>query len=142
MHWSTFLAFYVGVLVLFGAFATGIGALEYEVTATGPIDYTPTEWNGFEETEVSSYRYQTLSARDRRIVDRAISGTRFVFRAPGDLPTTDDKGNFVVRRNGERYLVEENLFFNYETPFAGASAGLGLAGLGVFRVLLRREHGW
>ncbi|WP_435179750.1 hypothetical protein [Halorussus sp. AFM4] len=142
MHWSTFLAAYAAVMLLFGSFATGIGALEYEVTATGPIDYAPTEWNGFEETEVPSHRFRDLSARDRRIVDRAIAGARRVFRAPGDLPTTTHRGDFVVRRNGKRYLIEEDLFFNYETRFAWASAGLGLTGLAVLRVLLRREHGW
>ncbi|WP_137283463.1 hypothetical protein [Halorussus salinisoli] len=142
MNWSSFLAFYVAVMLLFGSFATGIGALEYEVTAEGPIDHTPTEWNGFEDAEVTSYQYQDLSERDQRIVDRAIAGSRLVFRAPGDLPTNLDKGNFVVRRNGHRYLVRESLFFNYETKFAAASGTLGFAGLLVFRIALRHEHGW
>jgi hypothetical protein len=90
---------------------------------------------------VPSYEYERLSDRDWRIVDRAIGGDRLVFRAQGNLPTNLSQGDFVVRKNGNRYLVEENLFFNYETKFAAASGVLAVLGLLLFRAVFRYEHG-
>lgn len=140
MNWSSFLTFYIGVMLLFGTFATGIGALEYEVVASGPIDYTPTEWNGFEESQVPSHKYERLSGRGKQAVGAALAGERLVFRAPGNMPTPNHEGDFVVRRGGDRYHVEENLFFNYETKFAGASAGFALLGLCFVRKAVQWEH--
>ncbi|WP_158057751.1 hypothetical protein [Halorussus halophilus] len=140
MNWSSFLTFYVGVMLFFATFATGIGALEYEVVASGPIDYTPHELNGFGTSEVRSFQYDKLDPRDQRIVDSAIAGDRLVFRAPGNKPTGVHQGDFVVRRDGNRYLVEENLFFNYETKFAAASGGFALLGLCFVGKAVQWEH--
>ena len=140
MDLANFLLFFVGVCLLLGAFVVGIGAFEYEVVSLGTVDSVP-EQQGFAGTEVHVVRFEELSERDRRIVERAIAGERFVFRDPAELPgERNRKGKFGVRRDGELYLVNRHLFFNWRTTFAPGAVALAIAGLGVAGEAVRREH--
>lgn len=144
-----FLTFLVGVFVLLGAFALGIGAFEYEVVSLGEVERAPDGTRfvgnespeGFTDETIVLTRYENLSARDQRVVDRAIAGERFVFRRPGRLPgkyTT--KGRFAVQRDGDIYLLNRHLFFNWRTPFGIGSLVLGTVGLAIVSESVRRRH--
>lgn len=144
-----FVTFLVGVFVLLGAFALGIGAFEYEVVSLGEVERPPdgTQFvarerpEGFSDEIIVLTSYENLSARDQRIVDRAVAGERFVFRRPGRLPGRyPTKGRFAVRRDGDIYLLNRHLFFNPRTPFGVGSLVLGVVGSATVSESVRRRH--
>ncbi|MFC4551676.1 MULTISPECIES: hypothetical protein [Halorussus] len=140
MRVENFLLFFAGVLLLVGALAVGIGALEYEVVSEGTVTTVPQQ-RGFGSEPVPVVRYEELSAHDRRVVDRAIAGDRVVIRDAADLPgLRPRKGRLGVRRDGRLYLLNRHLFFNWRTPFAAGAASLALVGLGAVAESIRREH--
>lgn len=140
MHVENFLLFFAGVLLLVGALAVGIGAFEYEVVSEGTVTTVPQQ-QGFGSEPIPVVRYEELSVRDRRVVDRVIAGERIVFRNAANLPgLRPRKGKLGVRRDGHLYLINRHLFFNWRTPFAAGAVSLALAGLGAVAESIRREH--
>lgn len=144
-----FVTFLVGVFLLLGALALGIGAFEYEVVSLGEVEKPPDGTRfvthespqGFEDETIVLVRYDSLSDRDQRIVDRVLSGERLVFRESGNLPGKyAKKGRFAVQRDGTTYLVNRHLFFNWRSPFAWGSVALGFAGLATVSESIRRRH--
>lgn len=144
-----FLTFLVGVFVLLGAFALGIGAFEYEVVSLGEVEQPPDGTRfvtnespqGFEDTAIVLVQYDSLPERDQRIVDRVIAGERLVFRKSGDLPGKyAKKGRFAVLRDGRTYLLNRHLFFNWRSPFGLGSLALGIVGLATVSESVRRRH--
>lgn len=144
-----FVTFLVGVALLLGALALGIGALEYEVVSLGEVEKPPDGTRfvtrespqGFEDGTIVIVQYDSLPERDQRVVDRVIAGERAVFRESGDLPGKyAKKGEFAVYRDGTTYLLNRHLFFNWRTPFGLGSLALGVAGLATVSESIRRRH--
>lgn len=144
-----FVTFLLGVFLVVGAGMLAIGAFEYEVVSLGEIDQPPDgtrfvtyeSGGGFEDDTTVLVQYGNLSARDQRIVDRAIAGERLVFRRPGRLPGKyATKGKFAVRRDGTTYLINRHLFFNWRTPFGLGSLALGVVGLATVSESIRRRQ--
>ena len=142
--------FLVGFGLLLGGFVVGIGALEYEVVSLGEVD-GPLEGARFVSHESNSLspndetivlvQYDALSQRDREIVDRVLAGERVVFRQRGDLPGKyGTKGEFGVQRDGEIYLIDRHVFFNWRTSFGLASLTMGLVGVAAVSEAIRRRH--
>ncbi|USZ69029.1 hypothetical protein NGM10_04650 [Halorussus salilacus] len=142
--------FLVGFLLIVGGFVVGIGAFEYEVVALEEVEGSPdgirfveNESHTFSATDTTIVRveYESLSERDREMLDRVLAGERVVLRTRGQLPGKyGTKGRFAVERDGTTHLVDRRLFFNWRTPFGAASLAMGAVGLAAMSEAIRRRH--
>lgn len=131
---AQFALFAVGVFLLNGALAAGVGALEYEVSSLGTTAAVPEDVKSF-------VSYDDLPADDQRIVDRVLAGGRFVFRDPTDLPgPRTTRGKLAVERDGDIYLVSRRVFFNWRTTYGAAALALAVAGIASVSEAVRRHH--
>lgn len=142
--------FLVGFLLIVGGFVVGIGAFEYEVVALEEVEGSPdgirfveNESHTFSATDTTivRVRYESLSERDREMVDRVLAGERVVLRTRADLPGKyGTKGRFAVQRDGSTHLIDRRMFFNWRTPFGTASLAMGAVGLAAMSEAIRRRH--
>ncbi|WP_440991925.1 hypothetical protein [Haloarchaeobius baliensis] len=124
--------FFVGVvLLLVVSTSFGIGAIRYEFSYVGTVDDpTDARWR---------FDYEDLTAEDRRVVQRAMEGERFVFESDGQLPGPG-RGDIAFRYQGEWHLFERRMYFEPESAFGIASIASGLAGFACIGESVRRKR--
>ncbi|MFC4406744.1 hypothetical protein [Haloarchaeobius iranensis] len=128
-----FVLFFVGVvLLLVVTTALGIGAVRYEFSYTGTVD----------EAEGVRWRfdYEDLSAEDKRVVQRAMEGERFVFEDEGALPGPG-RGDIAIRYQNEWHGFERRTYFEPKTAFGAGAIASALAGVACIGESIRRKRG-
>lgn len=121
----------VGVCLLAGAFALGVGAIRFEFVYVGETT-TPADaaW---------MIDYSDLTATDQALVDNAMDGTRYVTENFGALPGPG-KGDLAVNRDGTWHLFARNTIFVATTPLGLAALGSALLGVLFIGLAIRTDR--
>ena len=137
--WLHCAMFFLGVLLVVGSVGVGIGALQYEFQYESETA-EPDDWDR------PLYQYEELSDHERRIVDRARSGERFVFEdgssVPGPAQSSLGSQELGVYYPDEDtyYVFTHQIIFVPTEPAGIAAIAMLLAGVGLIAEAIRRHH--
>lgn len=136
-NWVNYGIFFVGVVLIVGSLAVGIGGLRYEFQHVSSTDETTT-WDR------PLFEYDQLSDDEQRIVDDAIRGERFVFDRQDRIPGIGGAGLgtrelIVVKRDTYHVFTFQAIFVS-TTPAGMGAIGLALGGVLTVAEAIRRTH--
>jgi hypothetical protein len=138
-EWVHYAMFFLGVLLVVGSVGVGIGALQYEFQHESETA-EPDDWDR------PLYQYEELSDDERRIVDRARSGERFVFEdgssVPGEERSSLGSQQLMVYYPDEDtyYVFTHQIIFVPTEPVGVGAIAMLLAGVGLIGDSIRRHH--
>lgn len=137
--WVHYAMFFLGLLLIAGSLGVGIGALHYEFQYDSKTA-EPEDWDR------PLYQYEELPEDERRVVDRAKSGERFVFEDGGSVPgrassSLAERELMVYYPDEDAYYVfTHQLIFVPTDPAGVAAIATFLAGVGLSGDAIRRHH--
>jgi hypothetical protein len=127
----------LGVFLLVGSLAVGIGGFRYEFTYESSTE-NPADWDR------PLYEYDQLPANEQQVIDSAINGQRYVFNSqlsiPGARGSSLGGKEMMVLKQDTYYIFSHQTIFVSTTPAGLAAIALAFSGLVAIIEAIRRHH--
>jgi hypothetical protein len=135
--WIHYALFLLGVFLLIGSIAVGIGGFRYEFVYESSTK-SPGDWDR------PLYEYDQLQVNEQRVIDGAINGERYVFNSQPSIPGTGGSSlggqEMMVLKQDTYYIFSHQTIFVSTTPAGLAAIAFALSGFVAIIEAVRRHH--